>query len=268
MCPKHLTESLLLDGNYLFCRRCTKRSNSYKVLNFEPVKVDFTNSFDSGLLRDFGVRRENTRFWSNWRRENLSFLLSRNIKGDHLGLDIGAGDGIFHKFLNLQQIVKIDFTNYPEINVIHDINNSLPFASNSFDYVLMTNVLEHLYDNNIISEAHRLLRKKARLYLTVPFLLDIHQKPYDFHRYTNLWLEKKLSDVGFDIEYISPSEDFGTFETLVEHYFRFKIDSGSMKAKVLWQFQKGINHILKKGVRVDSRLDFTGGYMIEARKTL
>ena len=266
MCPKHQKESLLLDENYLFCRRCTERSNSYKVLDFEPVKIDFTNFFDSGLLRDFGVKRQNTRFWSNWRRENLSFLLSRNIKSDDLGLDIGAGDGIFRKFLNLQRLVTIDFTNYPDINCIHDITSSLPFASHSFEYILMTNVLEHLYDDRIISEAHRLLRKDSRLYLTVPFLLDIHQKPYDFHRYTNLWLEKKLMDEGFDIEYISPSEDFGTFETLVEHYFRFKIDSGSMNAKVLWQVQKSINHLLKKSVQVDSRLDFTGGYMIQARK--
>jgi hypothetical protein len=60
----------------------------------------------------------------------------------------------------------------------------------------MTNLLEHLYDVKVIAEANRLLKKGSRLYITVPFLLDVHQKPYDYHRYTYLYLQQKLEKEG------------------------------------------------------------------------
>jgi hypothetical protein len=71
---------------------------------------------------------------------------------------------------------------------------------------------------------------------------------------------------GFEIELIKPSGDFGTFQTLAEHYYRFNIDEGSLPAKLLWQFQKVINWILKNTVQINHRLEFTGGYMISAIK--
>ena len=239
---------------------------SFKVLNSDPVKIDFTNNFTSELSTDINEKIFNTKNWSNSKKDNLKFLLDRNINKDSLGLDIGAGDARFHLFLKLDNLVSIDFTNYFGINIIHDLNLNIPFASESFDFILMTNLLEHLYDDRVIAEANRLLKKGSRLYITVPFLLDVHQKPYDFHRYTYLYLEKKLEKEGFEIEFFSPSGDFGTFQTFVEHYFRFKIDNGSRTAKFLWQLQKIINILLQKNVPVHFRNDFTVGYMIQAKK--
>jgi len=239
---------------------------SFKVLNSDPVQIDFNDNFSSGLLKDSSRKDSDTRNWTNWRKENLKFLLSRNIDKDCLGLDIGAGDAKFHPFLKLEKLISIDFTHYSGINVICDLNLNIPFLSESFDFILMTNLLEHLYDDRVIAEAYRLLKKGARLYVTVPFLLDVHQQPYDYHRYTYLYLAKKLSQEGFELENFSPSGDFGTFQTLVEHYFRFKIDSGSLTAKILWQIQKIINFFLKKNVPVHFRNNFAGGYMIQAKK--
>ncbi len=267
VCPKHQTDLLFLkDTNEIICNKCVGGEGSFKVLNSDPVKIDFNNNFSSGLLTDSSKKDSDTRNWTNWRKENLKFLLSRNIDKDSLGLDIGAGDALFHPFLKLEKLVSIDFTDYSGINVICDLNLNIPFMSESFDFILMTNLLEHLYDDRVIAEAYRLLKKGSRLYITVPFLLDVHQKPYDYHRYTYLYLEKKLSHEGFEIENFSPSGDFGTFQTLVEHYFRFKIGSGSITAKILWQIQKIINVLLKKNVLVHFRNDFTGGYMIQAKK--
>ena len=266
VCPRHQTDLLFLKNtNEIICNKCGGEG-SFKVLNSDPAKIDFKNNFSTGLSTGSSEENSDTRAWSNWRKENLKFLLSRNLNKDGLGLDIGAGDAQFHPFLKLENLVSIDFTNYSGINVICDFNLNIPFASETFNFILMTNLLEHLYDDRIIAEAYRLLKKGSRLYVTVPFLLGVHQKPYDYHRYTYLYLEKKLSQEGFEIEYFSPSGDFGTFQTLVEHYFRFKIDSGSLTAKVLWQIQKIINVLLKKNVPVYFRNDFTGGYMIQAKK--
>ena len=266
VCPKHLTDLLFLQKtNEIICNKCVG-GGCFKVLNSDPVKIDFTNNFSSELSTDISEKKFNTKYWSNSKKDNLKFLLNRNIDKDSLGLDIGAGDQIMQSFLKLENLVSIDFTNYSGINIIHDLNLDIPFASESFDYILMTNVLEHLYDDRVIAEANRLLKKGSRLYVTVPFLLDVHQKPYDYHRYTYLYLEKKLEKEGFQIEIFSPSGDFGTFQTLVEHYFRFRIDNGSRATKFIWQFQKIINFLLEKNSPVYFRNDFTLGYMIQAKK--
>jgi SAM-dependent methyltransferase len=205
-------------------------------------------------------------YWSNWRKENLKFLLSRKINKDSLGLDIGAGDALFHPFLKLENLISIDFTNYSDINVICDLNLDIPFKSESFDFILMTNLLEHLYDSRVLKEAFRLLKKGSNLHITVPFLLDVHQIPYDFHRYTYLYLTRILKSEGFEIEHLSSSGDFGTFQTLVEHYYRFPIHNGNLNAKIIWQLQKVIIFLLKRLVPVNYRLDYTGGYFITAKK--
>ena len=266
VCPKHLTDLLCLQNtNEIICDKCVE-GGRFKVLNSDPVKIDFTSSFSSELSVDINEKKYNTENWSNSKKDNLKFLQNRNIDKFALGLDIGAGDQLFQSILKLENLISIDFTNYSGINIIHDLNLDIPFASESFEFILMTNVLEHLYDDRVIAEANRLLKKGSRLYITVPFLLDVHQKPYDYHRYTYLYLEKKLEKEGFEIEIITPSGDFGTFQTLVEHYFRFKIDNGSRTAKFLWQFQKIINFLLGKNVLVNFRNDFTVGYMIQAKK--
>jgi len=263
VCPDHTSDPLILNGDFeMVCLLCTK---SFKVLNNSPVKIDFTNGFVSGLLNVSRIGG-NPKHWTNWRQENLEFLRGRNIGKDKLGLDIGAGDSLFHSILNLDNLMSIDFTNYPETNIISDLNFNIPLASSSFDYILMTNLLEHLYDSFVLEEAYRLLKKNSYLYITVPFLLGVHNAPYDYHRYTHFYLIKKLELLGFEIEYFSPSGDLGSFETLVEHYFRFPIHNGNLPAKIIWQVQKVINFLLKIAVPVNYRLEYTGGYMISAKK--
>jgi hypothetical protein len=79
-------------------------------------------------------------------------------------------------------------------------------------------------------------------------------------------LQKKLKEEGFEIEYLKPSGDFGTFQTLIEHYYRYPIHMGNLVAKLLWQIQKIINYLLKKFVPTNLRNDFTGGYMLSLKK--
>ena len=83
---------------------------------------------------------------------------------------------------------------------------------------------------------------------------------------THIYLTNLLQKSGFEITLIRPSGDFGTFQVLAEHYFRFKIDQGSFIAKLLWQNQKIINWFMKNMVQVSNRLEYTGGYMISAIK--
>jgi ubiquinone/menaquinone biosynthesis C-methylase UbiE len=64
----------------------------------------------------------------------------------------------------------------------------------------MANILEHLQETKVVNEAYRILKKNGHLYITIPFLLDVHQPPYDFHRYTYIYLTNLLVRQGFEIE--------------------------------------------------------------------
>lgn len=219
----------------------------------------------SGLLKVSTPSEKASTKLTNWKTENLQFLLEMKIKTGIVA-DIGSGAGVFHSFLDLPQVINLDFTNFPVTNLITDLNSDIPLDTKSIDSIIMTNILEHLQDTKVIKESYRILKKGGSLYITVPFLLDVHQIPYDYHRYTYLYLTILLQREGFEIEILKPSGDFGTFQTLSEHFYRFLIDKGSLNAKLLWQFQKIINFLLKKFVTVNFRKDFTGGYMIKATK--
>ena len=263
-CPMHSSNLVVLNKNDLECSICDTVIGV--VICKSPIKIDYLNNFVSGLLKVSTTSETASKKLTNWKTENLNFLLDMRIKPGIIA-DIGSGSGVFHTFLSLSQVIYIDFTNFRVTNLITDLNNDIPLDKESVDSIIMTNILEHLQDTKVIKESFRILKKGGNLYITVPFLLDVHQIPYDYHRYTYLYLTILLQREGFKIEVLKPSGDFGTFQTLVEHYYRFLIDKGSLNTKLLWQFQKIINFLLRKFVAVNFRKDFTGGYMIHARKT-
>lgn len=260
ICPKHPNNDLILENTTFVCLDCGIVANK---ISTSPIKVDFTSDFNSGLLKNY--TKEKYKHWSNWKLENLEFLLKMDLKPG-LIIDLFAGPGDFHPYLNNEQILSLDFTNYSATNIITDLDNYIPLKSECADSILLMNALEHLEDTRVIKECHRLLKKDAYMYLTVPFLLDVHLSPSDYHRYTYIYLIKLLQTEKFEIDYLASSGDFGTFQTLVEHYYRFAISNGSLIAKTLWQFQKIVNYLLKYLVPVSYRLDFTGGYFIRAKK--
>ena len=97
-------------------------------------------------------------------------------------LNVGCGDGFFDIFLKKKttQLHSIDINRgdieiakilNPDENVTYHLGTieRLPFPDNFFDYVLCSEVLEHLKsDQKAISELIRVLRKGGRLVVTVP----------------------------------------------------------------------------------------------------
>jgi SAM-dependent methyltransferase len=77
---------------------------------------------------------------------------------------------------------------------------------NSVDYVLVFNLLEHIYNYNfLLKEMFRVLKPGGAMIGSTPFLYKIHPSPNDFFRYSQDALEKIFKDVGFNkisIDYI------------------------------------------------------------------
>jgi len=75
----------------------------------------------------------------------------------------------------------------------------LPFEEGSFDYVLIFNVLEHIYNYHfLVRETRRVLKEDGKLVGFVPFLVNYHPDPHDYFRYTKEALRKILEDDGFN----------------------------------------------------------------------
>lgn len=102
-------------------------------------------------------------------------------------LDYGAGNSPYRRFICCDRYVSADVTQ----NLAGDIDylivpgEPLPIAADSFDLVLLLDVLEHVPDPTyVLAEIRRLLAPGGRLIISLPFLYREHETPNDFVRYT------------------------------------------------------------------------------------
>ncbi len=126
------------------------------------------------------------------------------VKGDLL--DLGCGKvplyGIYKDFTN--SITCVDWPNSFHANTyvdeFVDLNSRLPFSDDSFDTIILSDVLEHLSNPfSLWSEMGRLMRQGGQLILNVPFYYWLHEEPYDFYRYTRYALKSMAENAGFRV---------------------------------------------------------------------
>lgn len=136
-------------------------------------------------------------------------------------------------------------------------------ASNSFDTILCTSVLEHLErPQDAILEMHRVLKKGGYVILTTNFIWHIHEKPRDFFRFTNFGLEYLFNKANFEIIEIKPSSGFiVTFAQELIYFLRsFRIGTFNFIFAFLIQSLAQILNFFDRSYR------FTWGYIVIARR--
>jgi SAM-dependent methyltransferase len=119
-------------------------------------------------------------------------------------LDIGCGSKPYKKLFVVDEYVGLDIDS--EITrkrnvaeVLYD-GKVFPFLSNSFDSALCNQVLEHVFNpDEFLSEIHRVLKPSGKLLLTLPFVWDEHEQPYDYARYSSFGLKFLLEKNGFQV---------------------------------------------------------------------
>lgn len=133
------------------------------------------------------------------------FVLANRVSGTILDLggdSKSAYNAIFDKESQVTR-VNLDKESLPDI--VHDLEKPIPLSNNSFDSVLLMNVLEHVYNKSqLISEANRLLKPGGKLLAVVPFMFPIHPSPQDFWRMTQDAIHKELEGAGFASIQIKP----------------------------------------------------------------
>jgi SAM-dependent methyltransferase len=125
-------------------------------------------------------------------------------------LDAGAGEGRYREALCHYRYLALDSTrgdsswDYSRLDVIGDLIK-LPLASEHVDFVVNTQVLEHVSDPlQVLQELQRVLKAGGTLLLTAPQGWHEHQQPNDFYRFTRYSLQRLLGDAGFTSFEVSP----------------------------------------------------------------
>jgi SAM-dependent methyltransferase len=186
--------------------------------------------------------------WTSWRKKNYLFYLE-NLKWDRSIpqslLDLGSGRGQFlDLYRNFEFYVGLDFAPYESVSVISNLTEELPFHPNIFDYLVASNVLEHLSEATmLINEAVRVIKPGGKFLGTVPFLIPVHQAPYDFVRLTPFALKLMLERAGFDqikISALNTTDE--TFKYLFLKFWQISIKNNpTLKNRFLLKIMHHLN---------------------------
>ncbi len=141
-------------------------------------------------------------------------------------LDFGCGSKPYKSLFQVDKYIGLDYENpgHPheneEIDVFYD-GQKIPFDDNSFDSVLCSEVIEHVFNlDDILKELNRVMKPGAKMLITCPFAWNEHEIPNDFARYTRFALKSKFEENGFELVSYSKSGNFwSTIFQLMNMYF-------------------------------------------------
>lgn len=177
-------------------------------------KTNHTSVYDMNTeeYKDF-YNKEAERF--GFRGSHLSLYLEKvikvaNVKRGEKVLDIGCGGGVLLKTLSglkaeslgidISNIAVRDASHYGTV-ILGDADN-LPLNKNSFDVVILSEVLEHLKNpENVLSEIHKILNSGGRLILCVPT-----DRVVIFYKFVWGLLDEAFRDKGHLNDFSSPDK--------------------------------------------------------------
>jgi len=126
-------------------------------------------------------------------------------------LDIGCADGwarasldenCIYTGLDFPATVKGLYGTRPDVFADGAL---LPFRDDTFDTVLLLEVLEHVaHPAQVLAEIHRVLKPGGVLLMSMPFLYPLHDAPHDYQRFTAPGLSRSLGDAGLQVEWVEP----------------------------------------------------------------
>jgi len=138
-------------------------------------------------------------------RKNLASAISdfsANIHG-YL-LDVGCGTKPYHSLFKVESYrgLDIDSPVTRKRGIADDLydGTQFPYQNETFDSALCNQVLEHVFNpDEFLTEINRVLKPGGKLLLTVPFVWDEHEQPYDYARYSSFGLKALLEKNDFKI---------------------------------------------------------------------
>jgi SAM-dependent methyltransferase len=126
-------------------------------------------------------------------------------------LDLGCGNVPLYEMYRpwISSAVCVDwpqsYHGHAHLDVACDLNRPLPFADRSFNTIVMSDVIEHLFDHRTVwAEMARVLQPSGRAIIGVPFMYWLHEEPYDYFRPTEFALRRYCQEHGFRVLSLEP----------------------------------------------------------------
>jgi SAM-dependent methyltransferase len=165
-----------------------KLTRYFKSQSFQPGFISlFINPF-------YFIRKELHR--------NIKHYASR-LRGKLL--DFGCGRKPYEHLFKVAEYVGIDVEqsghnhSQSRVDVFFD-GKKIPFADKTFDSLFCSEVLEHVFNPEVVlPEVYRVLKDDAVALITVPFCWNEHEIPYDYARYSSFGIRELLEKHGFRV---------------------------------------------------------------------
>lgn len=192
-------------------------------------------------------------------------------------LDLGCGKAPFYAIYRpyICDVVCADWPNTRHgnafVDVQCDLNEGLPFPANTFDTVLLSDVLEHLPEPlHLWREMARVMKPGAMLLMNTPFFYWLHERPFDYYRYTEFALRRFAQLAEFEVVTLcavggSPA----IMADLLAKHLQFVPGIGATLADMLQQTIYSLTATdLGKRVSTISAEVFPFGYFLVAQRSL
>jgi len=151
-------------------------------------------------------------------------------------LDVGCGKKPYeYLFTNAKKYIGLDHikckSSENKADCFYD-GKKFPLKSSSFDSIVCTEVLEHVEDDQLfINECKRVLKPNGIMLLSMPFMWEEHEEPYDFRRFNSFGLKNALIKKGFKV--ITYEKTTSEFLTIIQLLILFVLNKYSHKQFIL-----------------------------------
>ena len=171
-----------------------KHRDTWRPTKFELHRGRLRGSRDA---RELGI---GSRLMSDLVAAQYQAHLAANARGRLL--DLGCGKvplfGSYAPFVD--EVTCVDWAPGEHIDLSCDLSQPLPFDSASFDTIVLSDVLEHVPEPELLwREMTRVLAPQGRVIMNVPFYYSVHAHPHDYYRYTNFALERFVTINGLEL---------------------------------------------------------------------
>lgn len=140
-------------------------------------------------------------------------------------LDVGCGTKPYQNLFTVDEYVGLDLDSplsrkLGVADAYYD-GTVFPFSDNEFDSLICNQVLEHVFNpDRFLGEISRVLKPGGKLLLTIPFVWDEHEQPFDYARYSTFGLKHLLEKERFEvINQVKINPNIATIFQLLNAYF-------------------------------------------------
>jgi ubiquinone/menaquinone biosynthesis C-methylase UbiE len=151
-------------------------------------------------------------------RETLESIIKPLVTNGVSCLDVGCGERPYEYLFKDGKYTGIDIessgrpSNMKQPDFYYN-GRDFPFKDDQFDMVICTQVLEHVPEPlSLLKEMARVCKRGGGVIISLPFVYQEHEQPFDYFRFTRFGITELLEKAGMKVELMK--RDSSAIETL------------------------------------------------------